>query len=50
VGQLLDQIVKGSKPKPQDSRIVNTRQPTWNEMFKRHCRKMRQMREMEGEF
>jgi len=49
VGQLLDQMVKGSKPKPADSRIMNTQQPTWNELFKRHVRKMRQMREMEGE-
>jgi len=49
IGQLLDQMVKGSKPTPQDSRIINTQQPTWNEMFKRHCRKMRQLREMEAE-
>jgi len=48
VGQLLDQMVKGSKPAPKDSRIINTQQPTWNELFKRHCKKMRLIRETEA--
>jgi hypothetical protein len=44
VGQLLNRMVKGSAPKPKDTRPI-TRFPTWDEAFKQHTRKMRRLRD-----
>jgi hypothetical protein len=48
VGQLRDRMVKGRKPKPVRL-TIDTWRETWDQVFKRHCRKMRQLREMESE-
>ena len=48
VGQLLDQMVKGSVTKAETIRI-DTRTPTFDEAFKRHQRALRQERELYGD-
>jgi predicted phage terminase large subunit-like protein len=40
-GLLVDQMVKGRAPDPKENRIVNVRRPTWNEMFRKHQRRIR---------
>jgi hypothetical protein len=39
VGQLLDKMVKGSRPSPNKDRPITAR-PTWDELFKRHQRRL----------
>jgi len=49
VGQLLDRMVKGTAIEDRAKKFtIDTRQPTWNEMFKRHQRAMRLQRELYG--
>ena len=45
VGQLLDQMVKGTAPKPLESRVVNTRQMSWDARFARHRRNLARERD-----
>lgn len=46
VGQLLDQMASGTRPKQSERRPIDAR-PTFNEAFKRHQKRLRQM-EAEG--
>jgi hypothetical protein len=48
VGQLLDRMTKGKKPEPVRPRI-DTRQPTFDELFKRHQKAMRRLRELKAD-
>jgi predicted phage terminase large subunit-like protein len=41
-GQLLDVMVKGTRPAPTADRAISVRRPTFIEAFNRHCRRKRE--------
>jgi hypothetical protein len=43
VGQLLDRMIKGRRPDPKQTREIKLVPWTWDDAFKRHQRKLREL-------
>jgi hypothetical protein len=44
VGQLLDKMVKGTRPDRRKAKAIDAR-PTWDEAFKRHQKHIRKLKD-----